>query len=184
MLSFIGILLAKSVAIVEKWELKVSASSWEPVIEFPLTFISLMVEFADFLEVSSLITRQVFRILPSFSRKALLKYSSFAALIWLLTKFRCFLNFNQSLCSLVRIALILRMSLSCISFFTVVLIHGDLVPRTRFVLSGACLSAHERNILFHSFHMTLGSWICSKLSQFCLAISLRKLAEQKFFSFL
>ena len=61
-----------------------------------------------FLEVSSLIIRQVIRKLPSFSRNTFLKNCSLACLISLFTALRHFLNINQSHAFPERMAFTLR----------------------------------------------------------------------------
>ena len=63
--------LLKSAPIVEKWELNVSAKLSASVIEPPLILISLIRELTVFRDVTSFMTRQISRMSPKVTRKAL-----------------------------------------------------------------------------------------------------------------
>ena len=80
---------------------------------------------------------------------------------------------------LVLIPFFLSRSLTFIRFFKIVVIHGDLVRRVRFVFTGACLSQTLKNKSFHFVHMSLGLYSSLMSSHGCAKISLRKLVRLK-----
>lgn len=155
-MSVSGILRAKSSPIFVKWRLNASAiSPGELKVWSPALISGILVDLFCRL-CKSFISFQVF--LGSFLLAARLvaKYLRFSYLIELFTSFRAVLYCSQLTRSFVDTSFLFKKSLLCILRINSQVIHGDVLFRILFVLSGACLSMTFIKACFHACHISFG----------------------------